>query len=216
MLKLKKIITVCLLIMFSFVAISPAYADVNENSLVDSGQYVENGILHEYVIVKNSKGELVTTSYVYDEDNNKSIDEHFVVSCDERNIYIDGELVATYGENNTGIAPMTIIDSRYNSGKYIELIKTELTQLQIAVTIASALISGVWTSIGVGLLVTVAGKILSDKFDTVFFEQYIILETFPEDRPGISVRETNKVRYYSDMYYRNSISNWITTEHEEI
>lgn len=216
MLKFKKIITACLLIMFSCVAISPAYANISENSLIDSGQYIENGILHEYIITKNSKGELVTTSYIYDENNNRIVDEHFISSCNEGNIYIDGELVAKYGENSSDITPMTIVDSTYNSGKYIELIKKDLTTLQIAVVIASALISGVWTSIGVGLLNMVASNILSAKLDTVYFEQYVILETFPEDRPGISVRETNKVRYYSDMYYNNPISNWISNVHDEI
>ena len=65
-------------------------------------------------------------------------------------------------------------------------------------------------------MATVASLILTNKLDTVFYEQYIILETFPEDRPGISVRETNKVRYYRDMYYKNPIDDWVTNVHEEI
>ncbi len=216
MLRFKRIITVCLLIMFSFVAISPAYANSGQTNMIDSGQYVEDGILHEYTIIKKFSGDILATSYIY-EDNEKVVDEQFVVRTDGKNIYIDGEKVAEYIDiAEDSIVPNTIINSEYHSGKCVKLITDGLTVFQIAVTITGGLLLGTWTSIGVSLVATVASLILTNKLDTVFYEQYIILETFPEDRPGISVRETNKVRYYRDMYYKNPIDDWVTNVHEEI
>ena len=218
--KIKNCIAMCVLITFSFLVITPAYADTTVDTTLDNiieqGQYVEDGQVHDFTIEKNFDGSLTVKSYICDTQDNKILDENFILDNDGENIYIDGELVAKYKTVTKDIAPLTVIDSSYYTGKCINLISDSLTRLGIASTLAGSLVSGAFASISISLLMSVADTILKNSINTVFYEQYIIMETFPPDKPRISIRETNKVRYHSGAQLGNPITDWISKVHEEV
>ena len=220
--KRKSFIACIVLVTFLFSIVTPCFAA--DNILVEEGQFIENNILYEYTIRTDYTNKIYTEVYRIS-NGERLLRDNFVTQKIGNTIYLDGKAVAyitaqdseTIYNGNVENRSLTDDEVRYYYFDNISSLSSVFTRgaAAVASVIAAALRPGNSTHFKASLFIFIAGEVIANSLDQIHYEQYIIYEPFPEDDPAVTLRERNKVAFYTNNQKTNMIGDeWIETIHE--